>query len=320
MGRDWSSLAETAELRMSEAVPLAHALVARLAELEDVRILFIKGPTAVALGARPPRPSTDVDVLCEAGGLEKLGPALERCGWRKRVAKSSVHELEHASKYLFEHSVHYIHDEWPCDLDIHFNFPGFLAPDEVVFEELWRRRTTVEVANWPVPCADLLGQAAIVSLHSLRDPDLGDGRTDLDHAAQALREHGQETVGGIAALAAATGSSETLRPLLADLGAPAVSSPPSDPELLRRWQVRSKGDRAPTTSWLIELRHTSWRKKPQLIRRGLFLSTDELYSVHVGLPPTRRNTAELQMRRWWRAMRHLRRGIAAAIRSDGPAQ
>ena len=41
---------------MSEAVPLAHALVARLAELEGVRILFIKGPTAVALGARPPRP------------------------------------------------------------------------------------------------------------------------------------------------------------------------------------------------------------------------------------------------------------------------
>ena len=164
-------MAETAELRMSEAVPLAHALVARLAELEGVRILFIKGPTAVALGARPPRPSTDVDVLCEAGGLERLGPALERCRWRRRVPEGAGQELKYAARYLFEHSVHFIHDEWPCDLDIHYNFPGFLAPDEVVFEELWRRRTSVEVAHWPVPCADLLGQSAIVALHGLRDPE-----------------------------------------------------------------------------------------------------------------------------------------------------
>ena len=48
---------ETGDLRVSEAVALAHALVAHLAELKGIRILFVKGPTAVALGARPPRPS-----------------------------------------------------------------------------------------------------------------------------------------------------------------------------------------------------------------------------------------------------------------------
>ena len=225
---------------MSEAVPLAHALVARLAELEGVRILFIKGPTAVALGARPPRPSTDVDVLCEPGGLEKLGPALERCGWRRRVPKSSVHELEHASKYLFEHSVHYIHDEWPCDLDIHFNFPGFLAPDDVVFEELWRRHTTVEVANWPVPCADLLGQAAIVALHALRDPQFSHTAPDLDFVAQSLQQPWRRRPRAI---------SRAWRPRR-DAPRPCArcwttsarlrsASPWSDPELLRRWQVRT---------------------------------------------------------------------------------
>ena len=97
--------------------------------------------------------------------MERLGAALESCGWRRRGApSSSAHQLVHASKYLFEHSVHYIHDEWPCDLDIHYNFPGFLAPDDVVFEELWARRATVEVAHWPVPCPDLLGQLLIVAL------------------------------------------------------------------------------------------------------------------------------------------------------------
>jgi hypothetical protein len=286
--------------------------VTRLAELEGVRILFIKGPTAVALGARPPRPSSDVDVLCETGGLEKLGPALERCGWRKRISKASVHELEHASKYLFEHSAHYIHDEWPCDLDIHFNFPGFLAPDEVVFEELWRRHVTVEVANWPVRCADLLGQAAIVALHALRDPQFSHTAPDVDFAAQSLRRKGAPTAADFAELTAATGSAETLRPLLEDLGVAVPASQWSDPELLRRWQVRTQHAGAYTTSWLIELRHTPWRSKAQLVRRALFLPPEELYSVNVGMPRTRRNTARLHLERWARAARHLPRGLRAA--------
>ena len=301
---------------MSEAVPLAHALVARLAELEGVRILFIKGPTAVALGARPPRPSSDVDVLCEPDGREKLGPALERCGWRKRLAESSVHELKHASKYLFEHSVHYVHDEWPCDVDIHFNFPGFLAPDDVVFEELWRRHTSVEVAHWPVPCADLLGQAAIVALHALRDPQFAHTSPDVRFVAQSLRSGGGQTASELADLAAATGSTETLRPLLTDLGIPTVANPWSDPELLRRWQVRTQHAGAYTTSWLIELRHTPWRNRPQLVRRALFLPADELYSVNLGMPRTRRNTLHLHAERWGRALRYLPRGLRASRKAE----
>jgi hypothetical protein len=312
-------LAETAELRMSEAVPLAHALVARLAELEGVRILFVKGPTAVALGARPPRQSTDVDVLCEPSGMERLGAALERCDWRRRVPRSSVHQLEHAAKYLFEHSVHYIHDEWPCDLDIHFNFPGFLAPDDVVFEELWRRRTTVDVANWPVPCADLLGQAAIVALHSLRDPQFSHSSRDAEFVANSLGQKGSATVEALAQLATATGSGETLRPLLERLGAPSVESN-VDPELVRRWRVRQQNAGAYTTSWLIELRHRSWREKPGLVRRALLLPKDELFSANVGLPRTRRNTARLQLQRWLRAARYLPGGLKAARNAEDRAR
>jgi hypothetical protein len=304
---------------MSEAVPLAHALVARLAELEGVRILFVKGPTAVALGARPPRPSTDVDVLCEPGGMERLGVALERCGWRRRVPRSSVHELKHAAKYLFDHSVHYIHDEWPCDLDIHFNFPGFLAPDDVVFEELWQGRTTVDVAHWPVPCAGLLGQAAIVALHSLRDPQFSHTSPDPDFVADSLERQGTTTVEAFAQLAVATGSAETLRPLLERLGAPAVDSN-VDPELLRRWQVRQQNGRAYASSWLIELRHRPWREKPGLVGRALFLPPEELFSSHAGLPRTRRNKGRLHLERWLRAARYLPRGIQAARNADKSAR
>jgi hypothetical protein len=312
-------LAETAELRLSEAVPLAHALVAHLAELENVRILFVKGPTAVALGARPPRPSTDVDVLCEPHGMERLGAALERCGWRRRIPESLTSRFQHASRYMFEHSVHYIHDEWPCDLDVHYNFPGFLAPDDVVFEELWTRRTAVDIANRPVPCADLLGQVAIVALHSLRDPQFSHTSPDLDFVADSLRQHGSEAVEAFARLAAATGSADTLRPLLERVDPPPMTSH-VDPELLRRWRVRTQNAGAYTTTWLIELRHRPWREKPGLVRRALFLPADELFSAHVGLPRTRRNTARLHLRRWLRAVRHLPRGIRAARRANATAR
>jgi hypothetical protein len=296
-------------------VPLAHALVARLAELEGLRILFIKGPTAVALGARPPRPSTDVDVLCEPGGLEKLGPALERCGWRRRVPESLTARFRHASKYMFEHSVHYIHDEWPCDLDIHYNFPGFLAPDDVVFEELWTRHTTVEVAHWPVPCADLLGQCAVVGLHRLRDGDCIDSSSDLDFVAKALQDQGSARVAAFAELSAATGSAQTLRPLLDRLGVSPADSH-IDRELLRRWQVRQQNAGVYTSTWLIELRHRPWRYKPDLVRRALFLPIEELFSTHVGMPRTRWNVARLQAQRWRRAITYLPRGLRAARQTE----
>jgi hypothetical protein len=309
-------LAETGTLRVSEAVHLAHALVTRLAEECGIRILFVKGPTAVRLGARPPRPSSDVDVLCEPDGIERLGAALERCGWRRRVPETANRQLVHAAKYLFEHSVHYIHDEWPCDLDIHYNFPGFLAPDDVVFEQLWERRASAEVAHWQVPCADFLGQAAIVGLHALRDPGVARNRADLEHLSAAVGRLDPADKSTLSTLAAGTGCSETLRPLLQSAQIPVPASPWSDPEALRRWTVRTHNAGVPTTSWLIELRHSPWRHRPALLWRALFLPGDQLLSGHIGLEPNRRNILRLQMRRWGRAARNLPRGIRAARGSE----
>lgn len=306
----------TGTLRVGEAVELAHALLARLAELEGVRILFIKGPTAVVMGARPPRPSSDVDVLCEPGGMEKLGAALEACGWRRRVPEGANTHFVYAAKYLFEHSVHYIHDEWPCDLDIHFNFPGFFAPDDVVFEALWERRSTVRIAHWPVPCADFLGQATIVGLHSLRDSGAAPTSPDLEFLSNALSRLEQVERAELAALAADTGSSETLRPLLERVGVSAQTGPWSDRESLRHWRARTQNAGIYTTSWLIELGKTPWHRKPGLIWRALFLPSDELLSSHVGLDPTRSNIVRLQAKRWGRALRHLQQGLQAARRTE----
>lgn len=305
-------MTETAELRASEAVPLAHALVARLAELEGIRILFVKGPTAVALGARPPRPSTDVDVLCEPGGMQFLGTALEACGWRRRIGKSNVHELEHGAKYLFEHSLHYIHDEWPCDIDVHYNFPGFLAPDEVVFEALWARRATVDVAHTPVQCPDVIGQVAIVGLHAFREPLAAVSKTDLEFLAQSLRRARTTTIEALAALTVDTGCSQTLRPLLEHVGAPATQSPFEDGEGLNRWRTRTESAGTYTTSWVIEMSHAPWQRKAVLLRRDLFPPMDIVFSRHVGVPKTPVNVVRLYACRWWTALRSLSAGIRAA--------
>lgn len=307
---------ETGDLRVSEAVALAHALVARLADLEGIRILFVKGPTAEAVAARPTRPSTDVDVLCEPDGFERLGSALKSCGWRLRVPETANQQLVHAAKYLFEHSVHYIHDEWPCDIDVHYNFPGFLAPDAAVFDALWVRHATVEVAHVPVPCADFLGQTAVVGLHALRDPGRGRSQTDLDFLTSSLRARGRGSCEQLSDLAAETGCSETLGPLLKTTGAATAPSRWSDPEQLRRWAVRTEYGNAVGMPWLIELRRASWSRKPALVRRGLFPPDEELLSGHVGLRATRLTIARLHVRRWHRVLARLPLALRAARQAE----
>lgn len=305
---------ETGDLRVSEAVALAHALVAHLAELEGIRILFIKGPTAVALRARPPRPSSDVDVLCEPGGMEGLGLALESCGWHRRNQKDRAQELRHAAAYLFDHSMHYIHDEWPCDIDVHYNFPGFLAPEDHVFDALWTRRATAVIASVSVPCAGLYGQAAIMALHALRDPGVARTESDLDFLSDALRQLDHKALLEFASFAAATGCSETLRPFLQRVGAPIMPDPWADPEALLRWTIRTENAGFFAAFWLIELGHREWPGRVALVWRSLWLPRDELLNQCSEGDPRPRNVAVLQARRWWRVMHSLPRAIRAARR------
>ena len=177
-------MSETA-LSTPEAVLLAHALVARLADDAGARVLFIKGPTAVAQGVRPPRPSSDVDVLVEPQSFEAVCAALERCGWELRAPDSS---LQHAGDLAFEHSAHYIHRQWSTDIDVHYLFPGFLAPPQQVFDALWSRRDSVQIAGVAVPAPDRLGQSLVVALHALRDPQFELSRQDLDHLERFMGE------------------------------------------------------------------------------------------------------------------------------------
>ena len=155
--------ASSHELALAEAVPLAHALVARAARDHDVRVLFIKGPVAAEQGLRPRRPSVDVDVLVDPMRRGLLAAVLDDLGW--------VDENPYLSPTVLpQHSLTHRHHSWPCELDLHDRFPGFFADPQAVFEALWARRTTVRVAGQDIPAPDRAGHALVLALHSLRDP------------------------------------------------------------------------------------------------------------------------------------------------------
>ena len=100
------------ELVLSEGVALAHALVARVAADDDVRVLFIKGPTAVLQGLRAPRESVDVDALVDPARRERLAARLTELGW--------VDENPYTSPTVLPmHSLTHRHPAWPCELDLH---------------------------------------------------------------------------------------------------------------------------------------------------------------------------------------------------------
>jgi hypothetical protein len=291
----------TTTLHQQEAVLLAHALVARLADDAGARILFIKGPTAVALGVRPDRPSTDVDVLADRAGFVALGTALEVSGWQRRNADTG---LRHANDLAFEHSVHFIHPEWPCDLDLHFSFPGFLAPEAQVFESLWATRTTVDVAGLPVPSPSAPAQALVVALHALRDPDRGTSQADLRHVESAVRALDEQQRHDLVDLAVAAGAADTARPVLPPAGGGTTAPSP----LLRTWRLRQRYSEAAGSLWIEQFSRATWRERPRVLLRAAVPAREVLLSSHLVESASHREVALLHLRRW-------RHGIATLPRS-----
>src|SRR4051794_16227962 len=165
---------------LTEAVPLAYALVGRKAEDLGVRVLFIKGPIAEAQGLRAPQASVDVDVLVDPVQREKLATALSELG--------CVDENPHRSpRVLPLHSWTHRHQKWPCELDLHDRFPGFFSDPRSTFEALWDRRRQESVAAHELPVPDPAGHSLVLALHCLRDPHASYFQAALDKLVDHCR-------------------------------------------------------------------------------------------------------------------------------------
>jgi hypothetical protein len=297
------------EVLLSEAVPLAHALVARVADDLDVRLLFIKGPVAAAQGLREPRDSVDVDALVDPARRSLLAEGLTELGW--------VDERPYTSPTVLPmHSLTHRHPAWVCELDLHDRFPGFFTDPQEVFDRLWERRRSVEVAGHEIPCPDPAGQALVLALHALRDPhDVGKA-DELGALADRVRATFDDaSLADLAELAHALGAADTAAPFLDRVGAPTTGRGTTGTDELRAWRLRTQPDSS-VSGWVDELRRLPKRRWPRFLWYAAFLTEDELRLDDPALPPGRRALLGARVRRLRRGLRALP-GAVRNVRDHG---
>lgn len=275
-----------------------------------VRTLVIKGQSLEAQGLREPRGSNDVDLWIGPDDVETATRVLARHGWRP--------DGEHEAAFIYPlHSTTFTHQFWRIEIDVHHEFPGFLADPRAVFDTVWADRVAVAIGGRDVLAPEIAAHAAVMALHLLRHP----GPATQPEAIQSLAE-GLAGVAGfdgrrLAEVSAATGSATSLRPLLTALGQTGVvDAVPVDPRRADGWRVQTQVAEQQTTRWLYELRRTSWRRWPGVLRRAVLLSEDEIRLKQPDTPPG-----------WWglqRArLRRLRwglRALPAAVRQSRSAE
>ncbi|MFT3888057.1 MAG: nucleotidyltransferase family protein [Arachnia sp.] len=286
-------------LLTTEAVELVCAWTQRLAEAHGLRALIIKGATLHRQELRLPRSSSDVDLLVAPADFEALCDALVQAGWGERDTGFLMGSVP-------LHSRTFIAEGWPCDIDVHARFPGFLTDDHTVFEVLWERRVTMTFAGQPCAVPDRVCSALILALHSLRSTrEQARHDAELNQMYRAVFTPSEQR--DLVAVAARTGSAEALENVLPRIGLTVPESVADvDPVALRSWKERvGLRDHGLGTYDLIRaLREAPLRRKPHMLWRAIWPSDHDLDTLRPGVPhdSKARNAA-----RWDR----LRKGVVA---------
>jgi hypothetical protein len=286
---------------LHEAVLLGHALAQRLSEDTGCRILAIKGPVLSAQGLRHSTQSADVDVWIEPSRWRAFCASLGALGWAPTLPDTGPHIVP-------QHSTAFRHPLWPCEIDVHAHFPGFLADSTAVFNALWARRTTMEMAAQKVTCSDLVGSAAIAGLHLLRDPaqrkdEIAQFRARLGSLLTAVE------VAELTSLAIDTGAGETLEPILSALGVTDLQRTAS-PADLRRWRLRTTAESTPSVPWVYALTTLPLRRWPGTLWHAVWLTEAEVRFWWPDYPAGWRGLLRARLARLRDGIRHL----PAAIR------
>lgn len=240
-----------------------------LAEDLGIRALLIKGPTLQLQGLRLAHTSADTDLLVEPNHFVEMCDAILAGGWDERP-NLLIGEL------TTRHSRTFLRDGWPCDIDVHSFFPGFLNDPAAVFDSLWSARTTLDFAHQSRAVTSRAGSALILALHSLRGTEQQDRHAaELDYLHRV--EFSNEERAAIATLAQATGCVATLSEVLPRLG---VVVEPSASELaapeLREWRERIDSGSFGAYFWLLAFRHTRGADKARILWRAVWPTDHDL--------------------------------------------
>lgn len=269
-----SSPVPDGQVRISsaEAIPLAYALTARIAADHGIRLIGIKGVALAHHGLRDPRTSADIDMLLHPDDKDRFVAAMEAAGWRVAADPSTP-------KILGFHSVDMLNDHWPMGLDLHTYFPGFLAPAGEVFDELWRRRTSIPQAGHEVFFTDLSSSAAIAALHHLRaiwrpEDEAAFARL-VDKSTTRLSP---DERADLVELSRTTGCVRPLGPYFSALDIEASPVHPAEQSEWERWSLGTQAH--PYAAWWVRFRNLRPWQWPGFMWRALFLPTDELRAYH----------------------------------------
>lgn len=284
----------TTYLPLQAAVVLAHALVAHVADELGLRVIFLKGPIATMQGLRDSTYiSGDVDALCEPNRQDELVAALETRGWGARL------QSEAATRFT-THSITLVHPDWPCDIDVHTRFPGFLAAPSMVFEELWANCETFELADVAVRAPNYRTQGLILLLHGLRSPGLPKNRSEIADARTRFLEMTPMDRDGVLGTVHATGAGEVVHDFFADLGV-ALPLPPSPSAEYLKWRLITQPSR--TEGWAMAISQARGTERWHLFYRAVFPAREHLIIDHPAAAESRRAFARAHLTRWMRAAR-----------------
>ena len=290
-------------------------MVARVAQDAGVRALAIKGPIAAHYGLRTSNDcARDVDVIVAPGGVSRLISRLLTLGWE-------VVEPTEGAMIVPLHSLALRHVMWPCELDIHHAFPGFLNNAAQVFESLWAGRSRVDLAACTIAAPGKPGVYLIEALHDLRDPSFHRSRRRL--LESRIEQLGDPA--GLVGLAVSTGSLATAWPVLGRFAGPELEP---DWVALRgqkqyqRWFLRVRSKNVPMVSAIygVMASEMSMRDRIDHLRKVLFLNEREVMAKAPDLVNKPLALPRAHVRRWGRGFKALPwayRTLRAAVRENG---
>jgi hypothetical protein len=301
----WGAVSrESVDLRLAEAVDLGHAWVQHLADATGTRILFLKGPALQRHGLRSERTSSDVDVLIEPKDFERFCAALLSAGWRERP-------VDFITSRTSVHSRTFIRDGWPCDLDAHAHYPGFLAPAGEVFDVLWADRIRMPFAHRPCDVPDRLASALILALHSLRGKALEARHSrELDELLQIELDDSDRA--RLADLAVRTGCAATLEEVLPRLGVDIlVSDEERSAAAVVRWRRRVASGSHGAYFWLDAFRRGDGPERVAVVKRAIWPTREHLLLSRPDVVDTVPGRLKGRIARWGRGIRSLPQAVRA---------
>lgn len=296
----------TRVLPIADSISLGHAWIQSLVDELGVRAIFIKGPALTQQGLRGPHVSSDVDLLTDPAHFDRVCEELLRLGWRERPVPL-------IAALTTTHSRTFMHERWPCDLDVHRHYPGFLASPAATFETLWRTRHTVTLAHRECVTTSRPASVIVLALHSLRSTARQARHlAELDHLASArMTERERQEVGR---LAGETGADVTLAAFLARVGiTPAGAARHHADDAVRRWNERVASGSFGSYFWIAAFREGRGRDRARIAWQAVWPTREDLLLSRPETRDTVGGRVAARCRRWVRGARTLPRAVRAIM-------